>query len=102
MIIYNVTCSMDKGIASDWLAWMKETHLPEVMETGCFLDHKVLKLLSNDTDDTGVNYAIQYTCESHEILEKYRNEFGPELQAKTLEKFGNNVLAYRSVLELVE
>ena len=102
MIIYNVTCSMEKGLAEEWLKWMKESHLPEVMETGCFIEYKMLKLLTNDSDDTGVNYAIQYTCENHETLERYRSEYGPALQAKTLEKFGNSVLAYRSVLEHVE
>ena len=31
MIVYNVTVSVDENITSDWLAWMKDEHIPEVM-----------------------------------------------------------------------
>ena len=42
MIIYNVTCHMDLALAEEWLRWMQEIHIPEVMATGCFLDVKIL------------------------------------------------------------
>lgn len=101
MIIYNVTCNMHLSIAAEWLEWMKNEHLPEVMATGCFTEYKILRLLNNDSDDDGVNYAIQYTCESTETLERYRRDFGPALMQKTANKYGESVLAYRSVLEVI-
>ena len=45
MIIYNVTVSIDQSIHEDWLQWMKEIHIPEVMETGFFLENKVCRLM---------------------------------------------------------
>ena len=46
MIIYNVTVSLvDQSIHQDWLKWMKEIHIPEVMDTGFFLDNKICRLL---------------------------------------------------------
>lgn len=102
MIIYNVTCNVEKPMAEEWLHWMKTVHIPEVIETGCFLEYKILKLHNAESDDEGINYAIQYTCNNIETLEQYRREFGPGLQAKTLEKYGDKVLAYRSVLEIIE
>jgi hypothetical protein len=102
MIVYNVTCNVENPMANEWLEWMKTVHIPEVMATGCFVENKILKLHNPETDDEGINYAIQYTCDSIETLERYRSEFGPGLQAKTLEKYGNKVLAYRSVLEIIE
>ena len=101
MIIYNVTCNVEKAMAQEWLEWMKTEHIPEVMETGCFLEYKILKLHNPEQDDEGINYAIQYTSESIEKLEFYRSEFGPTLQSKTLAKYGDKVFAYRSVLEIV-
>lgn len=102
MIVYNVTCNVENPMANEWLEWMKTVHIPEVMATGCFVENKILKLHNPETDDEGINYAIQYTCDSIETLERYRSEFGPGLQTKTLEKYGNKVLAYRSVLEIIE
>lgn len=101
MILYNVTCNVEKPIAEEWLNWMKNVHIPEVMATGCFLEYKILRLLNQDSDDQGVNYAIQYTCDSESTLERYRSEFGPSLMAKTWEQYGERVIAYRSVLEII-
>lgn len=89
-------------MAEEWLQWMRDEHLPDVMRTGCFTEYKILKLVNQEEDDHGVNYAIQYTCDSHEKLDKYRVEHGPSLQSKTLAKYGDKVMAYRSVLEVVE
>ncbi len=32
--IYNVTIKAEKKIAADWLQWLLNKHIPEVMETG--------------------------------------------------------------------
>ena len=63
MILYNVTVSLvDQSIHQDWLKWMKEIHIPEVMDTGYFLDNKICRLLVEDE----ITYAIQYACKDME------------------------------------
>ena len=42
MIIYNVTISIDKEMEKTWIDWMKSTHIPDVMNTGMFLDCKII------------------------------------------------------------
>jgi hypothetical protein len=101
MIVYNVTCNVGSQMAEEWLKWMLEEHIPEVMQTGCFIEFKILKLLTDADDNEGVNYAIQYTADSLEMYQQYRGQFGPILQAKTKEKYGDTVLAYRSLLEVI-
>ena len=69
MIIYNVTVSLvDQSIHQDWLKWMKEIHIPEVMDTGYFLDNKICRLLVEDE----ITYAIQYTCKDMDTLNEYQ------------------------------
>lgn len=101
MIVYNVTCNVGSQMAEEWLKWMQEEHIPEVMQTDCFTEYKILKLLTDTDDNEGVNYAIQYTADSLEMYQQYRDQFGPILQAKTKEKYGDTVLAYRSLLEVI-
>ena len=101
MIVYNVTCNVGIQMAEEWLNWMQEVHIPEVMQTGCFTDCKILKLLTDAEDNEGVNYAIQYTADSLEVYQHYRDQFGPILQDKNKEKYGDTVLAYRSLLEVI-
>jgi hypothetical protein len=102
MIVYNVTCSMEKSMAPEWLDWMKQVHIPEVMATGCFQDYKILKLITNVPDDPGINIAIQYRAASLGHYYRYRDEFAPILQKKTQEKYGENITAFRTLLEELE
>ena len=90
---------MDAAIADEWLQWMMEVHIPEVMQSNCFESYKILKLLTSALDDNGVNYAIQYSAREMQDYEKYRDQFAPALQAKTLARYGDSVLAFRTLLE---
>ena len=101
MFIYNVTCNISNEMEEEWIQWMIETHIPEVLNTGCFTDCRILKLLTEVEDNSGINYAIQYSYEHPKDFERYSNEFGPGLQAKTKAKYGDRVLAFRTHLALL-
>ena len=101
MILYSVTCLVDDSIHDEWFKWMKETHLPEVMATGKFNAHKMFKIDPHDEGDTGTSYNIQYYCESRAAYHDYATNHGPALKAKTVAKFGERILAFRTILEEV-
>jgi|JI6StandDraft_1071083.scaffolds.fasta_scaffold143239_2 hypothetical protein len=100
MIVYNVTVSLaDESIHEEWMQWMKEVHIPEVMQTRLFEDYRILRLLQEENN--GITYAIQYRSKSLEEYYRYQQEFAPALQAKTKEKYGEKLLAFRTLLEEV-
>ncbi len=98
MIIYNVTVGVDKRIEQDWLVWMREIHIPDVMRTNMFLGHKMYKILTIDTEET-VSYAIQYSAVSLNEIERYLEEFAPALREEVKKKFGEQQAAFRTLLE---
>jgi Domain of unknown function (DUF4286) len=102
MIIYNVTINVEDDAHDAWLSWMKETHIPDVMSTGMFLDFNFSKLLSRQDDETGETYVIQYLCESIEKYERYQSQFAPGLQADTQKMFGGKFVAFRTLMEKVD
>ena len=59
MYIYNVTVSIEKSLAEDWLNWMKTIHVPDVLNTGHFIENKICKVMN--VDDEGATYSVQYT-----------------------------------------
>ena len=67
MIVYNVTIKVAEAIKTDWLAWLKEEHIPDVLNTKCFSKATILHLLELDNSE-GPTYAIQYFAESKAIL----------------------------------
>ena len=54
MIIYNVTIKVDKRIHDEWLPWMKDVHIKDVVNTGCFTHAVMLHLMEAD-DPEGIN-----------------------------------------------
>lgn len=100
MIIYNVTVNIDNDIHSDWLNWMRDIHIPEVMATGSFVENRILKLVG-DEDSGGHTYAIQYTCESMETYNLYQEKFAPALQKAHADRYNDKFVAFRTLLEVI-
>ena len=101
MILYNVTVSVDFSIEQDWKVWMQDIHIPEVLETGYFTGHRMLKLLNDQPDATGATYAIQYELSTIGHLDTYLQKEAPSLQLKHQQRYGQKIMAFRTVLETV-
>ncbi|WP_375434193.1 DUF4286 family protein [uncultured Hymenobacter sp.] len=99
MILYNVTTSLDPEIAEQWVAYMRDTHMPEVMATGFFVRSQLCRLL-NEEDD-GITYAAQYYCVSLEQLEEYQTVAAPALRQDIEQQFGGRYASFRTMLEVV-
>jgi hypothetical protein len=99
MIIYNVTVNINKEVHDEWFRWMKDVHIPEVMATGYFIDNKMCKVLVDE--ESGITYSIQYTCSGMEDLLAYQREQGPRLQKLHADKFRDQYVSFRTLLEVV-
>ncbi|MCW3073378.1 MAG: hypothetical protein JWP69_447 [Flaviaesturariibacter sp.] len=99
-IIYNVTIKVDKGIATAWLAWLLEEHIPAIIATGCFHSYKVVRLLETD-DAEGPTYAIQYFATDLAEYTRYIREHAPAFRQDSTNKWGNAFIAFRSVMEVI-
>ncbi len=98
-ILYNVTCSVDPEIHEEWLDWMMFKHIPDVMNTGMFLENRVCRI--HEFEDNGVTYAIQYVARSQKDLDEYMQQFAPTLQQEHTERYGAKVAAFRTTLEIL-
>ncbi|MCS7019699.1 MAG: DUF4286 family protein [Cytophagales bacterium] len=101
MIVYNVTVSIEESVREEWVRWMREEHIPDVLATGMFTGAKMYYLLTNADDDHGHNYTIQYTCESMERFREYEDKYAPALRKATEEKFGGKFFVFRSLMQEV-
>tara|TARA_Y100000593_G_C4284786_1_gene324810 strand:- start:476 stop:817 length:342 start_codon:yes stop_codon:yes gene_type:complete len=100
MILYNVTINVAPEIEEDFIQWLKNTHIPEVMATGIFTEHKLLRLIQI-ADDGSTNYAVQYFTESLAKMQEYETKHAPALRAKTQERYQDKALAFRTLLEII-
>ena len=100
-IIYNVTMRPELQIADDWLQWLLQEHIPEVMNTKCFFDHKVARLLETDESE-GPTYVIQYFAVSKADYNRFIELHASDLRKKSFEKWGEQFIAFRTVMEVVQ
>lgn len=100
MIVYNVTCSVDRSVAEEWISWMKDKHIPELIKTGLFSSYKILKVLSHDDPGT-LSFAVQYYSKSVEDVNEYLETHASRLRNEVQQRYGDRVVAYRTLLEEV-
>jgi hypothetical protein len=99
-IIYNVTVQVNTGIANVWLQWLKEEHIPDMTATGCFTHATILRLIEVD-ETPGPTYAIQYHATGKAFYNRYIEIFAERMRKKSFDKWGDQFIAFRSVLQVV-
>lgn len=93
-MILNITFSVDKEVAEDWISWMKDKHIPDLLVKGTFTECRIMKVLSHDDEQT-FSYAVQYFWGSMKSIQEY-------LDTDDIRKrYGERVLAYPTLLEEV-
>ncbi|QYJ69197.1 DUF4286 family protein [Flavobacterium litorale] len=101
MIIYNVTINIDDTVHNQWVQWMTEKHIPEMLQLGKFTAAKMVKVLIEE-EMGGTTYSVQYTTESMDMLQRYYNEDAPKMREEGLKLFADKMVAFRTELEVVK
>ena len=101
MFIYNVTIKVDWSIHDAWVKWMLNEHFTEMINTGCFTQAQLLRML--ETDETeGPTYAAQYFAENEAYYNRYVSIYSESIRKKYSEKWGDRFAAFRSLMQIVQ
>lgn|SRR5690606_15790807 len=100
MYIYNVTTNIEESVHGEWLQWMKENHIPEMLATGKFIRAKMCRVLI-DEETGGFTYSVQFTVPDKETLLRYYKEDADALRKKTMDLFGGKFVSFRTELEII-
>ena len=97
-IVYSVTVKPDQDIEQEYVAWLQDEHIQEVVSTGCFDSFRFYKVLSED-ETQGASYNIQYVTTEMSRYFDYIHEHAPIMRSKGKEKFGEKFHAFRTLLK---
>ena len=100
MIIYNVTINIEDATHDQWLTWMQQTHIPDMLATGKFSSAQLVKVLVEE-EMGGTTYSVQYLTDSKETLQRYYQEDAPRLREDGLKRFANKFVAFRTELQVI-
>lgn len=100
MYIYNVTVNIDESIHDQWLSWMRQEHIPEMIGTGKFTGALLSRVMIEE-EMGGITYSIQYRTPSAEDLQLYYKEDAERLRSRS-DRFKGKFVAFRTELQIVE
>jgi antibiotic biosynthesis monooxygenase (ABM) superfamily enzyme len=101
MLILNITFLVSNQTKEKWLKWVKDKHIPFMMNTGHFSKARVARVISNEEND-GTSYAVQYETDSIESLENWNRINSEKFQKHCYEDFSTSeILFFSTVLEII-
>ena len=100
MYIYNVTINIDESIQTQWLNWMQEEHIPEMLATGKFSSALMSRVMV-DEEMGGITYSVQYKTQSYDLLQAYHKEDAERLRSQS-DRFKGKFVAFRTELEVID
>jgi 3-hydroxyisobutyrate dehydrogenase len=89
-VVYEVTARVDDALAYDYERFMIETHMPDVVRTGCFLHARL------DQGGEG-QYRAAYQATSQAEVDRYLADFAPRLREHMTARFPTGVTLSRRV-----
>jgi len=100
MIVYNITIKIIPDIEDEWIQWQQQQHIPAIMALGLFSEYKMFKLLDQD-DAEGSTYVVQFFAPDIAHYQRYMKDHAATLQQQSLNKWGNQYIAFRTVMQTV-
>ena len=99
-MLYIVYIAVQRQAHDSWYRWMVDSHIDDVIATGCFLGATMVRDSDADSDEF-LAYRIIYRADSVEAFDRYQANFGDELRRDHTERFGEVTRARRELLDVV-
>jgi len=101
MVIYSVSVRIKKEVEDEWLSWMKETHIPAVLNTKYFNSCQMYRVLVPEVKENYVIYKMKYECNSIDQYNEYSQKEASRLQLQHNKKYQGKFSASREVMEKI-
>lgn len=98
MLIHNTTYIIETQYSEGFINWMRNTFVPNVMQSGFPKEFKILKLLT-ELDNGGVTYSIQFSFDSSDGFVVFENEYWDDFQATIDKRYAGKYASFSTLLE---
>jgi Domain of unknown function (DUF4286) len=95
MVIYEITATVRANLIEKYEKYMRERHIPDLLETGYFRGAKFTRSVDN-------RFRIQYEAYDQKALDDYLKTEAARLRADFLTHFGEGVELSRETWEVLQ
>jgi hypothetical protein len=100
MLIFNETFIIDDAIAEEWLAWIKNNHIPAVLATGGFDGYKLYTIL--DSPNEGITYCLQFNTDNVERYSEFYYKQMEGIHAEHNKQFEERFALFYTLMESID
>lgn len=101
MLVFNTTYLVSDKMYGVWYKWLYEHHIPSMLDSGYFEKPQVAKVLSNEPQE-GTSYSVQYHIADMQQLQEWNDKYAEEFLKEFSLNFGEDVLLFSTLLEILE
>lgn len=101
MLIFNTTFVVSDKMHDKWMKWVREQHLPFMLESDILSKPQIAKIMGVEEQD-GTSYSVQFHVKDMNDLEKWHVQYAQKFELQFSQKFGSEVLFFATVLEIIE
>jgi len=101
MLIFNTTYLVSDKAHGPWLKWIREQHIPFMLDSSYFSNPQVARVITSDKED-GTSFSVQFHVNDMRTLKLWNQQFSSAFQENCAQQFGTEVIFFTTVLELVE
>jgi hypothetical protein len=100
-MLYIVHVNVLHDAREEWEPYMRDHHIDEVLDTGCFCAAWMARDAERDTDDS-VAFTMCYESLDDASFERYMRDHAPALKLDHAERFAGRVQATRELLPIIK
>lgn len=101
MLIYNTTYHIENDEARNFVIWLHEVYIPRTEENGLLKKPRLTRILSHKEEESEC-FSLQWEVGDSQLLHKWHTQVGMSLNEEMLKVFKNKVIAFPTLMEVIE
>lgn len=103
MILHNTTFVITPAIELQFLHWIRNEYLPAIQSEDNFHDPLLTKIKPHASvdEEESLSYALQFKAADEEAVNVWFAEKISETLSRSQQRFGENMLMFSTIMEIV-
>ncbi len=101
MIIFNTTYHVDSELEVIFIAWLKKNYIPMALRREELSEPQLCRVITTG-EESGSSLSLQFHVRDTEALSLWYEEVGVELAEALVSRFGDRVVGFNTLLEVID
>ncbi len=101
MLIYNTTYQVDINDARNFVIWLHEVYIPQVIADGRLANPRLTRILSHKEQESEC-FSLQWEVDDSATLHRWHVAQGTGLNDEMMRTFKDKVVGFPTLMEVIE